>query len=64
MADEEIKCDNINYAVYKIEDWENDYEINILGTARENPVTKPTLDHMLKQWIILEYLYLKLVEKK
>lgn len=36
MAEEkEIKCDNINYAVYKIEDWENDYEINIIGTARE-----------------------------
>ena len=50
MAEEkEIKCDNINYAVYKIEDWENDYEINIIGTAREKPVTQPTLDHMLKQ---------------
>ena len=47
--DKEIKCDNINYAVYKIEDWENDYEINIIGTAREKPVTQPTLDHMLKQ---------------
>ena len=46
---EEIKCDNINYAVYKIDDWENDYEINIIGTAREKPVTKPTLEHMLKQ---------------
>ena len=34
MAEEkEIKCDNINYAVYKIEDWENDYEINIIGTC-------------------------------
>ena len=38
--DKEIKCDNINYAVYKIEDWENDYEINIIGTAREKPVTQ------------------------
>ena len=50
MAEEkEIKCDNINYAVYKIDDWENDYEINIIGTAREKPVTEPTLKHMLKQ---------------
>ncbi|WP_297979282.1 hypothetical protein [uncultured Methanobrevibacter sp.] len=50
MADEtKIKCDNINYAVYDIADWKNDYVINILGTARELPVTKPTLDHMLKQ---------------
>ncbi|MBQ2962059.1 hypothetical protein [Methanobrevibacter sp.] len=49
MAEEkEIKCDNINYAVYKIGKWENDYEINILGTASEIPVTKPTLDHMVK----------------
>ena len=50
MADEkEIKCDNINYAVYKIKNWKNDYEINILGTASEIPVTKPTLEHMVKQ---------------
>ena len=50
MADEkEIKCDNINYAVYKIGNWKNDYEINIIGTASEIPVTKPTLEHMLKQ---------------
>ena len=49
MADEkEIKCDNINYAVYRIGKWANDYEINILGTASEMPVTKPTLEHMVK----------------
>lgn len=46
---EEIKCDNINYAVYKIGNWKNEYEINILGTASEIPVTKPTLEHMVKQ---------------
>lgn len=50
MADEkEIKCDNINYAVYRIGEWENEYQINIIGTASEIPVTKPTLEHMLKQ---------------
>lgn len=49
VEDKEIKCDNINYAVYKIGNWENDYEINIIGTASEIPVTKPTLEHMLKQ---------------
>ncbi len=50
MSEEkEIKCDNINYAVYKIGNWKNDYEINIIGTASEIPVTKPTLEHMLKQ---------------
>ena len=47
--DKEIKCDNINYAVYKIGNWKNEYEINIIGTASEIPVTKPTLEHMLKQ---------------
>lgn len=46
---EKINCDNINYAVYKIGNWQNDYEINIIGTANEIPVTKPTLEHMLKQ---------------
>ena len=45
----EIKCDNINYAVYRIGNWENEYEINILGTSSEIPVTKPTLEHMVKQ---------------
>ena len=50
MAEEkEIRCDNINYAVYRIGNWKNDYEINILGTASEIPVTKPTLEHMVKQ---------------
>ena len=49
VEDKEIKCDNINYAVYKIGNWKNDYEINIIGTASEIPVTKPTLEHMLKQ---------------
>ena len=46
---EKINCDNINYAVYKIDDWKNDYELNIIGTANEIPVTKPTLEHMPKQ---------------
>lgn len=46
---EKIKCDNINYAVYKIGNWKNDYEINIIGTANEIPVTQPTLEHMIKQ---------------
>ena len=48
VNENEIQCDNINYAVYKIGDWKNDYEINIIGTANEIPVTKPTLEHMLK----------------
>lgn len=43
-----IVANNINYAVYKIGDWDNDYEINILGTSRELPLTQVTKDHMVK----------------
>ena len=47
MADEEIiKVDDINYAIYKIGDWKNDYEINQVGLSREIPVTENTLVHV------------------
>ncbi len=47
MADDEIiKCDDINYAIYKIGEWENDYEINQIGLSREIPVTDLTVFHM------------------
>ena len=47
MADEEIiNLDDINYAVYKIGEWENHYEINQIGLSREIPVTKNTIDHI------------------
>ena len=41
-----INVDDINYAVYRIGEWENNYEINQVGMSREIPVTKPTLKHV------------------
>ena len=47
MADEEIiKVDDINYAIYKIGEWKNDYEINQIGFSREIPVTENTIIHV------------------
>ena len=47
MADEKIiNLDDINYAVYKIGEWENNYEINQIGLSREIPVTKNTITHI------------------
>ena len=47
MADEKIiNLDDINYAVYKIGEWENHYEINQIGLSREIPVTKNTITHI------------------
>ena len=47
MADEDIiKVDDINYAIYKIGEWKNDYEINQIGFSREIPVTENTLIHV------------------
>ncbi len=47
MADEEIiNLDDINYAIYKIGEWKNHYEINQIGLSREIPVTKNTIAHI------------------
>ncbi len=47
MVDEKIiNLDDINYAVYKIGDWKNHYEINQIGLSREIPVTKNTITHI------------------
>ena len=47
MASEEnINLDDINYAVYKIGQWKNNYEINQIGLSNEIPATKNTLMHV------------------
>ena len=47
MSNEEIiKIDDMNYAIYKIGNWENNYEINQVGLSNEIPVTKNTLLHV------------------
>lgn len=42
-----VKCDDIDYAIYKIGDWKNNYMINLVGTSNEIPVTKVTREHVL-----------------
>ncbi|WP_409199808.1 hypothetical protein [Methanobrevibacter sp. DSM 116169] len=42
----EIKADNINYAIYKIGNWENNYKINQIGLSNEIPLTKSTCEHV------------------
>ena len=44
--DKKINVDDINYAIYKIGEWQNNYEINQIGLSREIPVTKNTLTHV------------------
>ncbi len=46
MATEEINLDDMNYAVYKIGQWKNNYEINQVGLSKEIPVTENTLMHI------------------
>ena len=41
-SEEIIRIDDINYAIYKIGEWKNDYEINQIGLSKEIPVTKNT----------------------
>ena len=45
-GDEIINVNHVNYAIYKIGDWKNDYEINQIGLSNEIPVTKNTLHHI------------------
>ena len=45
-SDEIINIDDINYAVYKIGVWKNNYEINQIGISSEIPVTKNTVHHV------------------
>lgn len=46
MADEKINVNDMNYAIYKIGDWKNNYEINQIGLSHEIPVTKNTITHI------------------
>lgn len=45
-SEEIINLDDMNYAVYKIGEWKNNYEINQIGLSNEIPVTKNTLMHV------------------
>lgn len=41
-----FNVDDINYVVYKIGDWKNNYEINQIGLSHEIPITNPTVTHI------------------
>ena len=41
-----IDVNDINYAVYKLGNWKNDYEINQIGLSKEIPITEPTIKHI------------------
>lgn len=41
-----INFDDINYAIYKIGNWDNTYEINQIGLSNEIPVTESTVHHV------------------
>lgn len=45
-GDEIINVDNVNYAIYKIGEWKNNYEINQIGCSSEIPVTYNTVHHI------------------
>lgn len=49
MADDDykIKCNNIDYAIYKVGNWKNEYKLNLVGTSDEIPVTNVTKKHVL-----------------
>lgn len=44
--DDIIKVDDINYAIYKIGEWQKSYEINQIGLSNEIPVSKNTVNHV------------------
>ena len=47
MSEEnKIDVNDINYAIYKIGNWKNNYEINQIGLSKEIPLTKPTITHI------------------
>ncbi|MBZ9571703.1 hypothetical protein KQY27_09105 [Methanobrevibacter sp. TMH8] len=42
-----ISFNDINYAIYKIGNWKNKYEINLIGSSNEIPATESTKNHVL-----------------
>lgn len=42
-----IKANNPDYVIYKLGDWKNNYELNLVGISNEIPVTNVTCHHVL-----------------
>ena len=47
MTNDKINLNDINYAIYKIAEWKNNYKVNQIGTSNEIPVSKNTYEHVL-----------------
>ena len=45
-GENKIDVNDINYAIYKLGNWKNNYEINQIGLSKEIPVTEPTITHI------------------
>ena len=45
-SEEIINVNDMNYAIYKIGEWKNNYEINQIGLSEEIPVSENTLNHV------------------
>ncbi|MDR2624460.1 MAG: hypothetical protein LBC39_07880 [Methanobrevibacter sp.] len=43
----EIGFDDVNYSIYKIGFWKNEYKVNLTGKSNEIPVTESTIDHVI-----------------
>lgn len=42
----EINVDDINYAIYTVGSWKNNYKINQVGISNEIPATEATIHHV------------------
>lgn len=45
----EIKFGNMDYSIYTIGDWDNEYKLNVTGRSKEIPASNPTKKHVLYQ---------------
>lgn len=65
MADDEIiNVNDINYAIYKIGEWENNYEINQIGLSNEIPVTNNTVFHVKSSMDEIRFSEFSISDKK
>lgn len=45
--EDKINFDDVNFAIYKLGVWKNNYEINQIGLSDEIPVTENTKEHVI-----------------
>lgn len=59
-----ISFNNVNYAIYKIGNWKNSYEINLIGNSNEIPATEITKKHVLSNMDEIRASTFEMREKK